>query len=137
MTALRRLLVEVEGHTEEQLVKEVLAPHLFAQGYEIVGARLLGNQRPRARRGGIRNWDIASRDILQHLREDTGRVVTTLVDYYALPATGKAPWPGRAEAAVLPVATSAARQRTWKRLFSKTSRTGWAPTSTGGGSSPL
>ena len=105
----RRLLVEVEGQTEEQLVNEILAPHLFERGYEVVGARLVGNQRLRARRGGIRNWDSVSRDILQHLREDTGRIVTTMVDYYALPASGRAPWPGRAQAALLMSASSLAR----------------------------
>jgi len=100
-----RLLVEVEGQTEEQLVNEVLAPHLYEKGYQAVCARLVGNQRLRARRGGIRNWDSVSRDIVRHLREDHGRIVTTMVDYYALPAT----WPGRATAASLPAETSAAK----------------------------
>jgi hypothetical protein len=103
-----RLLVEVEGPTEEEFVKDILCPHLLTRGYERVDARIMGNARQRARRGGIRKWASASRDIVGHLREDTGRIVTTMVDYYALPASENGGWPGREQAAKL-IGTS--RQR--------------------------
>lgn len=96
-----RLLVEVEGPTEEEFVKNVLCPHLLDRGYERVDARILGNARMRSRRGGITSWPSASRDILGHLHEDPGRIVTTLVDYYALPASQNGGWPGRKQAAGL------------------------------------
>lgn len=51
-----RLLVHVEGQTEESFVNEILAPHLYGNfGYSSVSARLLGNARQRNRRGGITN----------------------------------------------------------------------------------
>ena len=84
----------MEGQTEENFVNEVLAPYLYGRGYTSVGARLLGNARQRGQRGGIRRWDSARKDILNHLKQDQGIFVTTMVDYYRLHRT----WPGRAEA---------------------------------------
>lgn len=97
-----RLLIHVEGETEETVVNEVLRPHLYQYGYKKISARLLGNARQRDRRGGIRAWSSVRNDILQHLKEDQGAVVTTMVDYYALPQAGGRAWPGRAEAGMLP-----------------------------------
>ena len=42
---MRRLLVHVEGQTEETFVNEVLREYLVNRGYHSVGARLLGNAR--------------------------------------------------------------------------------------------
>lgn len=97
-----RLLVHVEGETEEKFVNEVLAPHLYENGYQSVGARLLGNARERSRRGGIRGWDGARKDIIGHLRENRDILITTMVDYYGLPRTRRRAWPGRDEAGDLP-----------------------------------
>ena len=69
----------------------MLRPYLCDRGYSEVSARLMGNVRQRSRRGGIKGWDEVRKDILGHLKEDTGRLVTTMVDYYGLPQT----WPGR------------------------------------------
>ncbi len=75
-------------------MNKVLGPHLYNRGYVSVSARLLGNARQRSRRGGIREWTSVRKDILNHLRQDEGILVTTMVDYYGLPET----WPGRTEA---------------------------------------
>ncbi len=95
---MTRLLVHVEGETEEEFVNEVLADHLYSLGYTNVNARLLGNARLRDRRGGIRAWSAVRKDILRHLKEDPAGISTTMVDYYALPQTGGKAWPGRQEA---------------------------------------
>lgn len=97
---MARLLVHVEGETEESFVNEILRDHLHGFGYEHVCARLLGNARQRSKRGGIRAWPSVRDDIVRHLKEDRHRVVTTMVDYYALPQSGDRAWPGRAEAAL-------------------------------------
>ena len=94
-----RLLIHVEGQTEESFVNQVLAPHLYARGYTSVSARLLGNARQRSRRGGIRKWDLVREGILHHLKQDREILVTTMADYYGLPHT----WPGRANAPSLPL----------------------------------
>jgi hypothetical protein len=93
MSTVRRLLVLVEGQTEEDFVNEILAPHLWDRGYANVSARLLGNARQRSRRGGIQEWFSVRKDILNHLKQDLGIIVTTMVDYYGLPQT----WPGRTQ----------------------------------------
>jgi hypothetical protein len=102
-----RLLIHVEGETEETFVNEILCEHLVAVGFKEVSARIVGNSRLRHRRGGIRGWDSVRRDILRHLRQDSLAYSTTLVDYYALPQSGTGAWPGRATAANQPTALKA------------------------------
>lgn len=104
---MARLLVHVEGETEESFVNDVLAGHLQGFGYTKVSARLVGNARQRDRRGGIRAWSSTRKDILRHLKEDAGCLSTTMVDYYALPQSGERAWPGRAEAGLRPFAEKA------------------------------
>jgi len=99
-----RLLALVEGQTEEDFVKSVLAPYLVNRGYTSVSPRLLGNARQRNRRGGIKAWTSARNDILSHLKQDQGIIVTTMVDYYGLPQT----WPGRVQAPLQAFADRAA-----------------------------
>jgi uncharacterized protein DUF4276 len=96
-----RLLVHVEGQTEETFVDEIIAPHLGQFG-AAVSARLLGNARQRSQRGGICAWGTAKRDIVNHLRSDAGCAATLMVDYYGLPKSGDREWPGRAAAQNLP-----------------------------------
>ena len=104
---MARLLVHVEGQTEEMFVNEVLRDHLRAHGYESVGARLIGNARQRQRRGGGRAWSSVRSEIARHLREDRNCIATTMVDYYGLPQDGAGGWPGRAQANTVPVEAKA------------------------------
>ena len=99
---MARLLIHVEGQTEETFVREILRPHLYLKGFDNVSARLIGNARQRNRCGGIRPWISVRIDILNHLREDTACLETTMVDYYGLPQTGSGAWPGRGAAGQLP-----------------------------------
>jgi hypothetical protein len=92
---MARILVSVEGPTEEVFVNEVLAPHLHRHGKHTVSARIIGNARLR---GGILPWPSVRRDILRHLKHDSGSIVTTMVDYYGLPKEGGGAWLGRATA---------------------------------------
>jgi len=92
---VKRLLVLVEGETEETFVKELLRPHLGGFGFADTSARLMGNARMRSRRGGIRGWPEVKKEIIRHILEDYERYVTTFVDYYGLPASGEKAWPGR------------------------------------------
>lgn len=95
---MARLLVHVEGQTEETFVNEVLRSYLLHCGYESVSARIVGNARLRRSRGGIRPWLGVRKDIINHLRQDRGCVATTMVDFYGLPQEGDRAWPGRAAA---------------------------------------
>ena len=104
---MSRLVVHVEGPTEETFVREVLRPHLTAFGYEAVWSRIVGNARLDRRSGGIKGWPSVRKDVIEHLRGNPGCRATTMVDYYALPQTGSKAWPGRANAGTLPLANRA------------------------------
>ena len=86
-----RLIVHVEGRTEETFVNEIIAPHLRSFGYESVSPRIIGNARIRT--GGICQWQSARDGIVNHLKSDDRCFATTMVDYYALQDS----WPGRKE----------------------------------------
>lgn len=101
---MARLIVQVEGVTEEEFVNAVLAPHLLACGWESVAAIRMGRARSRDRRHGVKGWDVVQPSILKHMKEDADCCVTTLADYYGLPASGPRAWPGREEADRLPPA---------------------------------
>ena len=73
----------------------VLRWHLVRWGYLDVSARIVGNARQRERRGGIKPWQTVRKGILRHLKQDSGCLVTTMVDYYGLPQSGADAWPGR------------------------------------------
>jgi hypothetical protein len=62
----------------------------------------------REKRGGIRPWNTVKKDILNHLKEDSGCLATMMVDFYGLPQTGDRAWPGRARAGTLPFEEKAA-----------------------------
>jgi hypothetical protein len=102
-----RLLIHVEGPTEETFVDEVLRSYLVGRGYHAVDARIVGNARLRRQRGGIRPWPSVKKDILNHLKQDTSCIATTMVDYYGLPREGPAGWPGRATGTNLPASDKA------------------------------
>lgn len=89
---MTRLLVSVEGETEELFVYQVLAPHLYARGYTSVVASLMGTAISRDNRGGVKAWGDVLKDIVNKLRGDRGLIVSTMVDYYGMPRD----WPGRA-----------------------------------------
>ncbi len=99
---MTRLLVHVEGQTEETFVNEALAPHLYRLGITRVSARLIGNARQRSHRGGIKPWSAARKDIVAHLREDQECIATIMVDYYGMPKAGSGAWPGRSQAVATP-----------------------------------
>ena len=94
---MSRLLVHVEGETEESFVNEVLKPHLCIRGFADVNPRIVGNARQRSQRGGVQKWTTVRKGIMNHLCQDKGCVVTTMVDYYGTPKS----WPRRLEAGKL------------------------------------
>ena len=81
---MTRLLVHVEGQTEERFVNQVLAPHLYSCKFSSVGARIMGNARQRRKRGGVRTSAAVRKGIMNHLKEDQRCIATTMVDYYGM-----------------------------------------------------
>lgn len=95
---MARLLIHVEGQTEEMFVNQILREHLTLAGFHGVTARLLGNSRERNRRVGIKRWESARNDIVLGLKQDPTIFTTTIVDYYGMPPQ----WPGRQQASTKP-----------------------------------
>jgi hypothetical protein len=89
---MARLLIHVEGQTEEAFVNSLLSDHLTAAGYRDVRVRLAGN--PRKQRGGVGSWQGVKRDVLRHLKEDRSAIHAIIVDFYGMPND----WPGRNQA---------------------------------------
>lgn len=89
---MKRVLVLVEGQTEERFVKSVLAPHLwgFEKAAEATCVATKTTQGRREHRGGIPSYGKVAGDV-RRLLGSSPEAVTTLFDYYALPGD----FPGR------------------------------------------
>jgi hypothetical protein len=82
------LLVLVEGQSEEVFVNRTLAPHLVAHGVFVAKPILIWTKRlpvGGGHRGGVSHYQ-QIRNSLNPLLRDKDAWVTTLIDYYALPA---------------------------------------------------
>jgi len=91
---MARLLVHVEGETEETFVNEMLGRHLVAHGTKASarGCWVMPVSAPGA--AAIRSWISARKDIVNHLKGDHGCIATTMVNYYGLPRSDERAWPG-------------------------------------------
>ncbi len=82
----RRVLILVEGQTEEAFVNRVLAPALALRGVFVIPT-IHNTKRVKDGpnfKGGVTGFDKFRNDLVRLLR-DRDAVVTTLVDYYGLP----------------------------------------------------
>jgi len=84
---MTRLLVLVEGQSEEVFVKRSLATHLQQFGVYVQSPKILWTKRLASGggyRGGVSTWRQVKRDLTPLLRD--GRAwVTTVIDFYGLP----------------------------------------------------
>jgi hypothetical protein len=86
----KRLLVYVEGQTEEFFVNRVLKNHLLTHGVQVARPILAATSRePSGQRGGFVNWPAVEADLRTLFGQETDPNVrfTTLLDLYALPET--------------------------------------------------
>lgn len=84
---MTRLLILVEGQSEEIFVKHILGPHLAEHGVFVQQPIVLWTKRlPNGGgfRGGVSNWNQILRS-LRPLTHDGDAWVSTLLDFYGLP----------------------------------------------------
>lgn len=95
---MTRLLMLVEGQSEEIFVKHTLAPHLAQYGVYVQSPVVLWTKRLSGGggfRGGVSNWNQIRRNLLPLMR-DGDAWVSTLLDFYGLPED----FPGLQEALI-------------------------------------
>lgn len=83
----KRVLILVEGQTEERFVKDLLAPtywstNLFLEPTLLVTKRVKDGPNFK---GGVTNFGKFENDVKRLLNNSGGALVTTFLDYYALP----------------------------------------------------
>jgi len=84
---MARVLILVEGQTEEVFVKEVLAPHLVPHGVFIIPTILVTKWVKAGShfRGGVTSYERVAADVRRLLADTDVSMVTTMLDYYGLP----------------------------------------------------
>jgi hypothetical protein len=85
---MSKVLILVEGQTEESFVKQLLYPHLAAQAIFPVVTIATTRRRPDRKdfKGGIVSYGKVKTDLRPLLRDTSAALVTTMIDYYGLPA---------------------------------------------------
>lgn len=84
---MRKVLILVEGQTEERFVKDVLQPYLWGVGVhpepKIATTRRV--KRGPDFKGGITEFQKVENDLRRLLQDTNAALVTTMIDYYGLP----------------------------------------------------
>jgi hypothetical protein len=97
---MRKVLILVEGQTEEKFVKEVLNPHLNNYGKYLIPTLLrtkIVKSGPNFK-GGITSYTQVRRDLMRLLGDTSALCITTMFDLYGLPSE----FPGRQDAPAAP-----------------------------------
>src|SRR5215470_11200668 len=84
---MSKVLVLVEGQTEEAFVKTVLAPHLTTFNVFPAVTIIATRRRPDRKdfKGGISSYNKIKTDLRPLLNDGSATLVTTMIDYYGLP----------------------------------------------------
>jgi hypothetical protein len=85
---MKRSLILVEGQTEERFVKDTLAPHFEGLNVSLVPTILVTKKVKNGPdfKGGIKSFGQFERDMQRLLGGAGNALVTTMFDYYRLPA---------------------------------------------------
>ena len=85
---MKRVHILVEGQTEETFVGEVLAPHLLGLGI-FLRPIIASTKRVKSGikfKGGVTSYPRVKRELLQLAGDTSASAITTMIDYYRLPA---------------------------------------------------
>lgn len=84
---MRKVLILVEGQTEERFVKDVLQPHLWGIGVH-PEPKIATTKRVKHGvhfKGGITDFKKVEGDLRRLLGDTDAALITTMIDYYGLP----------------------------------------------------
>jgi len=85
---MHRVLILVEGQTEERFVKSILQPHLSAFDVH-VEPKIVTTKRVKSGpdfKGGVTSFGKVENDIRLLLGDTNAALITTMLDYYGLPS---------------------------------------------------
>ena len=86
---MKRILVLVEGQTEEHFVKELLVPNFSYAPYKIyfyptiITTKTVKNKPDF--KGGINSYEKVKSNLLKLFNDTSAKIITTMIDYYKLP----------------------------------------------------
>jgi len=84
---MKRVLVLVEGPTEERFIKDVLAPHLESKEIYAI-PKIVTTKRVKQGpdfKGGITDYQKVENDLKRLLGDTGAALITSFIDYYGLP----------------------------------------------------
>ncbi len=84
---MKKILILVEGSTEERFVKSALVPHLMKLEINII-PKIVSTKIEKNGlqfKGGLSNYRKIKKDLLRLLQDKSAVLVTTMFDYYGLP----------------------------------------------------
>ena len=85
---MKRVLILVEGHTEERFTKDVLRPHLWRREVDISPTITVTKRVKRGPdfKGGVTHFQRIDNDLRRLLGDSNAVAITTFLDYYGLPS---------------------------------------------------
>lgn len=84
----KKVLVLVEGQTEEGFVKRVLGPYLSTKQIFLIPTIIKTKREVRGpdHKGGVNSYEQVKKDLRPLFYDTSADIVTTMIDYYALPS---------------------------------------------------
>jgi len=83
---MTRVNIIVEGHSEENFVRDILGEYLAARGIYVCARRVkTGRKHGKDYRGGVTTYAKIKNDVLRWLAEDSTAYLSTFFDLYRLP----------------------------------------------------
>jgi hypothetical protein len=84
----KKVLVLVEGQTEEGFIKRVLSPYLAQKEIYLTPTIIKTKREVRGpdHKGGVNSYKQVKRDLLPLLNDTSVDIITTMIDYYSLPS---------------------------------------------------
>jgi Domain of unknown function (DUF4276) len=79
----KRIIILVEGQTEEEFIKKTLAPYL--QNFNIFNVRAIRFATSSVQKGGMVNYSKFKNTVVRFLNQENDILVTSLIDFFRLP----------------------------------------------------
>ncbi|MFH1652823.1 MAG: DUF4276 family protein [Pseudomonadota bacterium] len=82
-----KILMLVEGQTEEKFIKDVLLPYFEDVGTSLI-PKIITTKKVKSGyefKGGVTSYSKMRNEILELLNDSSAKLVTTMIDYYGLP----------------------------------------------------